>query len=141
MGLGQLKPPRERKVRLAQLCDTGAWPLRPRGFRVGWRGPRIAFQDGHLVAVLGDKQRCLQAAERGAEYDDPRHGRFTSSMRWVRQSRLLPHHPLPIHGRRWLVPKRHPRQRFLAALRTGQLQELMEVMAPDVVLTASLDGN
>ncbi len=32
-------------------------------------------------------------------------------------------------------------ERFLAALRTGQLQELMEVMAPDVVLTASLDGN
>jgi RNA polymerase sigma-70 factor (TIGR02957 family) len=31
-------------------------------------------------------------------------------------------------------------QRFLAALRTGQLQELMEVMAPDVVLIADGGG-
>ena len=31
-------------------------------------------------------------------------------------------------------------ERFLAALRTGQLQELMEVMAPDVVLTADGGG-
>jgi RNA polymerase sigma-70 factor (ECF subfamily) len=31
-------------------------------------------------------------------------------------------------------------ERFLAALRTGQLQELMEVMAPDVVLIADGGG-
>jgi RNA polymerase sigma-70 factor (ECF subfamily) len=31
-------------------------------------------------------------------------------------------------------------ERFLAALRTGQLQELMEVMAPDVVLIADGRG-
>jgi len=31
-------------------------------------------------------------------------------------------------------------ERFLAALRTGRLQELMEVMAPDVVLIADLGG-
>lgn len=123
MGLGQLKPPRERQVGLAQLGDTGAWPLRPREFRVGRRGPRIAFQDGHLVAVLREKQRCLQAAERGTEYDDPRHGRFSSSgdgsvsgesvgrggCLTIPCLAFLPHHPLPIHGRGWLVPKRRRR--------------------------------
>ena len=31
-------------------------------------------------------------------------------------------------------------ERFLAALRTGQLQELMEIMAPDVVLVADGGG-
>ena len=31
-------------------------------------------------------------------------------------------------------------ERFLAALRPGQLQELMEVMAPDVVLIADAGG-
>ena len=31
-------------------------------------------------------------------------------------------------------------ERFLAALRTGQLQELMEIMAPDVVLIADGGG-
>ncbi len=50
------------------------------------------------------------------------------------------------------VAARHPRtrvsgaeqravvERFLAALRTGRLQELMEVMAPDVVLVADGGG-
>ena len=31
-------------------------------------------------------------------------------------------------------------ERFLVALRTGQLQQLMEIMAPDVVLTADGGG-
>lgn len=63
MGLGRLKPSREREAGLVQLGDTGAQSPRPRGFRIGRRGPRIAFRDCHLVAVAGEKGRCLQAAQ------------------------------------------------------------------------------
>jgi RNA polymerase sigma-70 factor (ECF subfamily) len=50
-----------------------------------------------------------------------------------------------VAARRPRVPVGRPEQqavveRFLAALRTGQLQELMEVMAPDVVLIADGGG-